>query len=72
MMHFLRRRRLYRSEGKALSASACFLLASLLSPVRSLKRIARRVMRRGEARAHSISPDGTASERSSATPLVNQ
>lgn len=49
MMYCLRRRRLYRYEGKALLAAAYFVIASTLDPLRATRRIAGRITQRGDA-----------------------
>jgi glycosyltransferase involved in cell wall biosynthesis len=48
MMHCLRRRRLYRAEGKPIRAASYFIAASVLDPLRAWRSIARRVRQRDE------------------------
>lgn len=49
MMYCLRRRRLYRVEGKPLPAATYFVLASALDPLRALRRIAGRIVPHDDA-----------------------
>jgi hypothetical protein len=46
MMYFLRRRRLYRYEGKPVLSATYFVLASTLDPLRALRRIFGRLAQR--------------------------
>lgn len=56
MMYCLRRRRLFRTEGKAVAAAYYFILASALDPLRAVRSIARRVSQRNDAPLHRTTP----------------
>lgn len=57
MMYCLRRRRLYRYEGKSLLAATYFVLASTMDPVRAFRRIVDRFAQRGETSFSNSAPE---------------
>lgn len=56
MMYCLRRRRLYRTEGKSVAAAYYFVLAAVLDPVRATKRIFGRLVEREDAPVGQTNP----------------
>lgn len=56
MMYCLRRRRLYRSEGKAVAAGTYFVLASVFDPLRAMRRIVGRIVKSEESLLQQTTP----------------
>jgi glycosyltransferase involved in cell wall biosynthesis len=56
MMYCLRRRRLFRTEGRSAAAVYYFILASALDPLRALRSIRRRVSQRNDAPLPQTTP----------------
>jgi len=54
MMYCLRRRRLYRAEGKSARAAGYFLAASVLDPFRAARRIVQRLSQREEQQEQPV------------------